>query len=262
MTAAAGANARICVRQHSHLLLRSKSLGLTCARRLRLASGRSRRRWRLLWWWITNVELQRRVSAAFPSVVVVENRYARGLSGARNSGVESTAGDLIVFFDDDAVADPGMVVALGDSCLDLHVLGAVAKIEPEWIGGAPRWFPTEFLWVVGCTYRGMKPGRVRNLIGAAMCVRRSVFESVGGFTGGVGRNASRLPLGCEETELCIRANGRLSRKLVRLRASCNVPSSSARSAWNMAVLCHPMPGGRLVQGSHRVPGRRAGRDER
>ena len=47
---------------------------------------------------------------------------------------------------------------------------------------------------------------MRNLIGAAMCIRRSVFERVGGFVEGVGRARSRLPYGCEETELCIRAN--------------------------------------------------------
>lgn len=40
-----------------------------------------------------------------------------------------------------------------------------------------------------------------------MCIRREVFESVGGFDDGLGR-VGRVPAGCEETELCIRARRR------------------------------------------------------
>jgi hypothetical protein len=36
-----------------------------------------------------------------------------------------------------------------------------------------------------------------------MAMRRQVFSSVGGFTSGIGR-IGLVPLGCEETELCIR----------------------------------------------------------
>ena len=70
----------------------------------------------------------------------------------------------------------------------------------------PAWFPDEFLWVVGCSYRGLPAdgALVRNMIGANMSFRRQVFETVGGFHTGVGRGRG-LPLGCEETELCIRA---------------------------------------------------------
>jgi hypothetical protein len=45
---------------------------------------------------------------------------------------------------------------------------------------------------------------VRNLIGCNMSFRRKVFEAVGGFRSGIGRVDTR-PVGCEETELCIRA---------------------------------------------------------
>jgi hypothetical protein len=48
---------------------------------------------------------------------------------------------------------------------------------------------------------------VRNLFGGCMCVRREVFAVAGGFRGEMGRGAGR-PLGCEETEFCIRAQQR------------------------------------------------------
>jgi glucosyl-dolichyl phosphate glucuronosyltransferase len=153
-----------------------------------------------------NDALRLRIAAAYEGVIVIDNQESRGLSGARNTGISRSKGDLIAFLDDDAVAHPEMIARLGQSVENGQVLGSVALIEPEWLGTPARWFPDEFLWVVGCTYKGMGIGRVRNLLGAAMCVRRSVFEQVGGFNSGLGRNHSALPLGCEETEFCIRAN--------------------------------------------------------
>jgi hypothetical protein len=46
--------------------------------------------------------------------------------------------------------------------------------------------------------------RVRNLIGANMSLRRETLLAVAGFRSGIGRVGTR-PVGCEETELCIRA---------------------------------------------------------
>src|SRR5450755_2259426 len=48
------------------------------------------------------------------------------------------------------------------------------------------------------------PAPVRNLMGSAASFRREVFELVGGFRSELGRSDNERPLGCEETELCIR----------------------------------------------------------
>ena len=145
-----------------------------------------------------------------PAVSVLENRHRQGLSGARNTGVEAATGDVVVFLDDDAAAEPGWLAALLSAYADPDVLGSGGAIEPAWPAGTrPRWLPEEFDWVVGCTYRGGATARtpIRNLIGASMSVRRVVFEVAGGFTEGMGR-IGRRPLGCEETELCLRAASR------------------------------------------------------
>ncbi|HWT21895.1 MAG TPA: glycosyltransferase family 2 protein, partial [Solirubrobacteraceae bacterium] len=149
--------------------------------------------------------LLERARHAFPDVVTVANRHRRGLSGARNTGLELTRGAITAFLDDDARADPDWIERLLAAYDDPAVAGVGGAIEPDWSSGRPAWFPAEFDWVVGCTYRGMPECRrsVRNLIGANMSFRTELFRDVGGFMEWIGRVGTR-PLGCEETEFCIR----------------------------------------------------------
>jgi GT2 family glycosyltransferase len=153
-----------------------------------------------------NPRLLTRARRELTSARVLPNHHARGLSGARNTGVEAASGDVLVFMDDDAVAEPGWLQSLLAPYDHPEVIAVGGAVVPDWARGRPRGFPEEFDWVVGCTYRGLPRHRrpVRNVIGANMSFRRDVFESVGGFTDGIGR-VGRRPMGCEETELCIRA---------------------------------------------------------
>ena len=152
-----------------------------------------------------NAVLQERVRASLSGVVIVENDQPRGLSGARNSGIAVARGDVLAFLDDDAIADPNWLEYLSSSYADDRVFGVGGAIIPAWPDMRPLWFPEEFDWVVGCTYKGMPTtaSLVRNLIGANMSFRSVVFQEVGGFSSDIGRVGTR-PLGCEETELCIR----------------------------------------------------------
>lgn len=156
-----------------------------------------------------NDALLERARAEIPGVTVLENVQPRGLSGARNTGVSVACGSLIAFLDDDAIAAPDWLHVLARACEDPETLGAGGLIEPAWEVEKPAWFPEEFNWVVGCSYRGLPRERsaVRNLIGSSMCIRREVFDAIGGFRSDVGR-IGKHPVGCEETELCIRARQR------------------------------------------------------
>jgi glycosyltransferase involved in cell wall biosynthesis len=152
-----------------------------------------------------NPDLYRRLRAVATDVTVVENRNQRGLSGGKDTGVEVTSSDVVAFLDDDATAHPDWLRYFRDAYTDETIVGVGGTTLPRWETGRPRWFPEEFDWVLGCTFTGRDPGPVRNLLGGNASFRREVFSVAGGFPSDIGRtSAQRRPLGCEETEFCIR----------------------------------------------------------
>ncbi len=154
-----------------------------------------------------NPSLLKRVQEQIQGVVVVENTQARGASGARNSGIVVAKGKIIACLDDDAIAIPDWLMLLSEGFTDPRVLGVSGSITPWWMDKRPTWFPEEFDWVVGCTFRGMPQtvATVHHLIAANMALRREVFDTVGGFRTEIGRIGTS-PMSGEENELCFRAH--------------------------------------------------------
>ena len=182
-----------------------------------------------------NDGLLRDVRASFEGVAVIENDAARGLSGARNTGIRNTKTDVIAFLDDDAIAEPDWLGRLASHYVAPAVIGTGGKVVPLWPAGRPRWFPEEFQWVVGCSYRGLPDGLrpVRNPIGCNMSFRRTVFDVVGGFREGIGR-IGQDAAGCEETELCIRARQQIPGSVILYDPEAVVHHhvTVARSRWD------------------------------
>ncbi len=153
-----------------------------------------------------NADLLARAQRRWPWLTVMANRHRRGLSGARNTGIEATGSDVIAFLDDDAAGRDGWLAGLVEPYADSSVAAVGGWSHPAWTGPSrPSMLPPELWWIVGSSYRGLPTelADVRNVIGCSMSFRRSALVGVGGFNTDVGRVGS-LPLGCEETELCIR----------------------------------------------------------
>lgn len=172
------------------------------------------------------------------TVRVVPNTGPKGLSGARNTGTEGATGDVVAYLDDDAVADEKWLECLTAPYDDPRVVAVGGWAEPSWDTAEPGWFPQEFAWVVGCSHRGLPTtlAEVRNVIGCNMSFRRTAVLDAGGFEVGLGRTAER-PLGCEETELCIRVrqSDPSARILIEPRATIHHRVPESRTSWRYFV---------------------------
>lgn len=134
-----------------------------------------------------NTRLLEWTRESFPGSEVIANRHQRGVVGARNTGVEVARGDVVVLTDDDTEAEPTWIELL-DSCFADHdVVGVTGELVPDWAGPQPKWFPSEFYWVFGCSYTGLptEVAPVRNPIAANMAVRSRQLREIGGFREGV-----------------------------------------------------------------------------
>lgn len=188
-----------------------------------------------------NDEVLARAEAEFaaPDTRVVASTGVRGVSGSRNTAIALTTTDLLGFLDDDAVPEPDWLERLVAPFADPDVAVAGGWAEADWEVGRPAWFPTDFDWVVGCSYRGQPVVEtdVRNPLGCSMVLRHAVFATVGGFSEEMGRVGAK-PVGADETELCIRLARLLPGSRVRwvpaARVHHHVPAARSTLAYFVA----------------------------
>jgi GT2 family glycosyltransferase len=152
-----------------------------------------------------NRPLFERLKERFPQVTLLENEGPRGAASSKNTGSMIATGDVIAFLDDDAVAADDWLEEIANAHRsDPAILGIGGWTEPDWERRQPAWFPIEYGWVVGASYRGLPVGggEVRNVTGGNMSVDRRAFVEAGGFNTGFGKVGTRSEP--EDTEMCIR----------------------------------------------------------
>jgi GT2 family glycosyltransferase len=151
-----------------------------------------------------NDDLMSRIKHRWPQVRVMANHFDRGASGARNTGASQARSPIVAFVDDDAQADPKWLELLVQCFEDRSVVGVGGGVTAAWADRKPSWFPDEFAWVVGASYRGLHDDvvEVRNVWAENMAVRREQFLAVEGFRLGFGKVGTRSSP--EDTDLCIR----------------------------------------------------------
>jgi GT2 family glycosyltransferase len=142
-----------------------------------------------------------------PVTTIVSLETDEGLSTARNAGAKAASGDIVVFTDEDVLAEPDWLSELVAVYARRNPIGVGGNVLPQWPTSKPWYFPEEFFWLVGVTHPNFvkrdEPQRVRNTFGCNISFRRASFLDAGGFREDLGKNQTN-PLQGEEAELCER----------------------------------------------------------
>ena len=164
---------------------------------------------------------------ALPLTIINGLDGPQGIGSARNAGVNAARSDIVAFLDDDATPEPAWLEELVRPFADPRVVMTAGRVLPRWLGTErpPRWFPPEYLWVVGATWRGFghDGAAIRNPVGASMAARRAALNHVQGFD-------VAINYGNDETDLCQRLLRAFPGQVVRYTAS--------------SVIHHEVPAGR------------------
>jgi glycosyltransferase involved in cell wall biosynthesis len=125
-----------------------------------------------------------------------------GVSHGRNAGIRASLAPVVAFTDDDNVVDRRWVATvkkLMDRYPDASAVGG--KVLPEWSTAVPAWLNRQHWSPLAALDYGTEPFYTsardpRCLLTANLAFRRTVFESIGGFSPRLRR--------CQDHELLIR----------------------------------------------------------
>lgn len=151
----------------------------------------------------------------FPDVVILENGENLGFAKAANRGFFASSGEYVLFLNSDTIVPKGEIkkmVQFMDQNPDISLLGPQLVYEDmrpqrsfSYIPGILfEIFPKSLLRIFLRSKfrdekgRSLQPMDVESLIGAALLVRRRVFEELEGFD-------EEFFFFLEETDLCLRA---------------------------------------------------------
>lgn len=178
----------------------------------------------------------------YDDITLVALSQNQGLSAARNAGLVRVKTPWVAFLDDDAYAEPDWLARLAEAHAATGAVGVGGWVEPVFMEGRPRWFPSELLWTVGCSHAGLPTSRtvVRNVFGGCALMATEALTAQGGYDESVGRKGNDAR-GGEEADLCIRIRETVPDAQFILEPSAvihhHVPGSRSRIGYVMKR-CH------------------------
>ncbi|MEZ4586205.1 MAG: glycosyltransferase [Gemmatimonadales bacterium] len=141
-------------------------------------------------------EVAREYEARSAFRILTERRI--GLCHARNAGWAAARGRYVAYFDDDAVAEPGWLVAIRDGFAEYPTAGALGgRVTPIWEREPPSWLSHQVALGLTIVDWSSEPKLLADLkqewlVGANLAVPRQLLEEVGGFHPGLDRVGSSL----------------------------------------------------------------------
>lgn len=131
-----------------------------------------------------------RIRAAAPHVNLVVSPTNDGFAGGCNRGVASSSGEFVAFLNNDARPDPAWVRAAVERFGESESIAAVASKVLDWDGKLVDYIGSAMTWY-GMGYKPdtampvpKTPDVAQDVLfgtGAAMFVRRTVYDELGGF---------------------------------------------------------------------------------
>lgn len=130
-------------------------------------------------------------------VQLIQHGQNKGLANARNTAIEATTGDILVYIDVDAFADPDLIriILTGYDKPEIGGIGGQG-IETNIHTLADKWRRTH-----ATQGYGDKPKIVDHLYGLCMSYRLSVLKQVGGFNPEFSTNAEDVDIGLRVNRL-------------------------------------------------------------
>ena len=149
-------------------------------------------------------EVVERFAASSSLNVRYECESKPGLSHARNTGVERTAGEIIAFTDDDVILDKAWLARIRAAFKDVNCMVVGGKVVPVWPGPKPPWYEERGPFASPRAIVSFDLGNELCIAhsypcGANMAFRRELFGRYGKFRVDLGRTRDIL-MGGEDFE--------------------------------------------------------------
>jgi len=153
-----------------------------------------------------------RAAEQFPVPLYRRHDRSPGKAPALNAAIASARGDVLALTDDDVLVDADWIANIRRVFEDPSIALVGGRVDPHWQRAAPAWLQVEEEGRYGAMssplallhYGDAQDLGQRTAVGANMAIRRTVFESLGGFAPNLGKRRGTL-LGGEDHDLCQRA---------------------------------------------------------